>query len=119
MSKKISSDRAARFLERALGAGRLDTETTAEAQQLLEQIDAGSVRGLAVQLQRVIDAGFRRGALAVAAAETARETRVAVAQINAISALADALGIGSDSVTETVTESAPETVTETRNWGAA
>lgn len=91
---RLSADRAARFLERAIAARTLDPATAADAQTLLDGIDSGTVRGLNSAVETLIGAGFQRGALAVAAASTPRDTRAAVAAIRAVAALAGALGVG-------------------------
>lgn len=91
---RLSADRAARFLERSIAANALDPATAADAQQLLTAIDAGTVRGLSGAVESLLDTGFRRGALAVAAASTPRETRRAVDGIRAVASLAGALGLG-------------------------
>lgn len=90
---RLSADRAARFIERSIAARSLDPATTADATALLTAIGSGTVRGLNSAVETLISAGFQRGALAVAAADTPRETRAAVAAIRAVASLAGALGL--------------------------
>lgn len=105
---RLSADRAARFLERAISARSLDAATQADAQTLLESIDAGTVRGLNGAVEALIAAGFQRGALAVAAADSPRETRRGVGAIRAVASLAGALGVGVAAEPDVEPDPAPE-----------
>lgn len=127
-STRLTADKAARFLDRSIAKGGLDPATAQDAQTLVDAIDAGPVKGLAGQAGELISAGFRRGALAVAAAESPREVRAAVAGIKAVAALADSLGIEAevDAVADTVADAEADTVSDTAtvdsgvtNWSAA
>ncbi|MGB5113519.1 MAG: hypothetical protein WBO08_18635 [Mycobacterium sp.] len=108
---KLSPDRAARFIDRALALGGLDRLTAGEASDLLADIDSGvTVRGLAGEIQALIDAGSRRAVMARARARTGRERRHAEAAMNAVAAFAVSLGLGDADEPAPAPEIVPETV---------
>ncbi len=111
---KLSPDRAARFIDRALALGGLDRLTAGEASDLLADIDSGAtVRGLAGEIQALIDAGSRRAVLARARAQSGREKRRAEGAMDAVAAFAISLGLDDAAEAAPAVDPEPEIVPET------
>lgn len=104
---KLSPDRAARFIDRAIALGGLDRLTAGEAADLLADLDSDvTVRGLTGEIRGLIDNGARRAVLARARAQSGRERRRAEAAMDAVAAFA--VSIGMDDAGEPAGEPAPQ-----------
>lgn len=125
---KLSPDRAARFIDRAIALGGLDPLTAGEAADLLADLDSGvTVRGLAGEIQGLIDAGSRRAVMARARAQSGREKRRAEGSMDAVAAFAVSLGLdaadepapAANPVPDPVPETVPAAEPVNAAWGAA
>lgn len=110
VSKRLSADRAARFLDRAVLTGNLPAELSQQCSQLVEEIDAGQTSGITARVQALVDGAWVQAARA--AVTSKKSAKAALAALHDVAQLEQSLGLSPVDESEPATESEAEPVTE-------
>jgi len=108
---RLSADRAARFLERAVRDGNLPAPLAEQCRQLVNEIDAGKTSSIGQRVQALVDGAWVTAARAAVA--STKSAKVALAALHDVAALEESLGLAPVTEAEPAPEPAPETVSET------
>ncbi|ULP45880.1 hypothetical protein [Mycolicibacter virginiensis] len=107
---RLSADRAARFLERAVRDGNLPVPLAEQCQQLVNEIDAGQTGSIGQRVQALVDGAWVTAARAAVA--STKSAKAALVALHDVAQLEQSLGLAPAAESEPVTEPAPEPADE-------
>ncbi|ULP48062.1 hypothetical protein [Mycolicibacter virginiensis] len=106
VSKRLSADRAARFLDRAVLSGNLPAELAQQCSQLVAEIDGGRTGSITARVQALVDGAWVTAARS--AVVSTKSAKAALAALHDVAALEQSLGLAPEPAEEPVEEPAPE-----------
>lgn len=108
---RLSADRAARFLDRAVLTGNLPAELSQQCGQLVAEIDAGQTSGITARVQALVDGAWVTAARA--AVMSKKSAKSALAALRDVAQLEQALGLAPEPEAEPANEPVSEPVADT------
>lgn len=107
---RLSADRAARFLDRAVLSGNLPAELAQQCSQLVAEIDGGRTGSITARVQALVDGAWVTAARSAVASK--KSAKAALAALHDVAALEESLGLSPVDESEPATESEAEPVSE-------